>query len=295
VTTSPSSGKSYGVERVCAVWKQSRSNYYAHLSPSPEKVTSLGKRGPKTDLSDDALLTLIREDLKASPFQGEGHRKVWARLRFGKGIKVSRKRILRLMRDAHLLSPHRTRRGEGKAHDGEIRTTAPNVMWGTDGTKIFTVQDGWVWLFTAVEHWNAECVGWRVCKIGDRFNALQPLAMALTEVYASVKAGAARGLSLRMDNGTQYLSEHFQNQVKFWGIEPSFAFVEQPQTNGVTERFNRTIKEQAVRGRVFQTIEEVREAVGNFIRQYNEQWRVEKIAFMTPREARDQWSSRMTA
>lgn len=105
----------------------------------------------------------------------------------------------------------------------------------------------------------------------------------------------ARGLRLRMDHGQQYLSDHFQNQLKFWGIAPSFAFVEEPQTNGVAERFNRTLKEQAIYGRVFQTVEEVREAVGAFIQRYNEQWRVEKIAFLTPRQARDQWSAREAA
>ena len=45
-----------------------------------------------------------------------------------------------------------------------------------------------------------------------------------------------------MDHGSQYLSGHFTNQIKFWGIQPSYAFVEQPQTNGVAERFNRTLK-----------------------------------------------------
>ena len=39
-------------------------------------------------------------------------------------------------------------------------------MWGTDGVRVFTVDDGWGWIFTAVEHWNAECVGWHVCKRG---------------------------------------------------------------------------------------------------------------------------------
>ena len=39
-----------------------------------------------------------------------------------------------------------------------------------------------------------------------------------------------------MDHGSQYLSDHFTNQIKFWGIQPSYAFVEQPQTNGVAER-----------------------------------------------------------
>ncbi len=46
-----------------------------------------------------------------------------------------------------------------------------------------------------------------------------------------------------MDHGTQYLSDHFLNQLRYWGITPSFAFVEQPQTNGVAERFNRTLKD----------------------------------------------------
>ena len=36
-----------------------------------------------------------------------------------------------------------------------------------------------------------------------------------------------RGLLLRMDHGSQYLSDHFVNQVRFWGIKPSFAYVEQ--------------------------------------------------------------------
>jgi putative transposase len=45
----------------------------------------------------------------------------------------------------------------------------------------------------------------------------------------------------------KYLSDHFVNQVKFWGIKPCFAFVEQPQTNGAMEWLNRICKEQASR------------------------------------------------
>ena len=69
------------------------------------------------------------------------------------------KRVLRVMRENNLLSPHRGRRRGGNPHDGEIVTHAPNLMWGTDGVRVFTVDDGWGWIFTAIEHWNAECVG----------------------------------------------------------------------------------------------------------------------------------------
>ena len=275
-TISPIAEKPYGVQRVCNIWEQARSSFYHASRQVPQAAPK--RRGPRPSISDEDLLALIRHDLATSPFTGEGHRKVWARLRIRDGVRVSRKRVLRLMRENHLLSPHRGWLKAAKAHDGKIITMAPNLMWGTD--------EGWVWIFAAVEHWNAECVGWHVCKTGDRYAALQPLSMALNNLYGSVEKGIARGLSLRMDHGTQYLSDHFLNQIKFWGITPSFAFVAEPQTNGVAERFNRTLKEQAIYGRVFRTVEDVREAVKNFVNLYNNEWRVEKNGFRSPNEIR---------
>ena len=91
-------------------------------------------------------------------------------------------------------------------------------MWGTDGVRVFTAEDGWVWTFAAVDHWNAECVGWHVCKVGSRFAALEPIAQGLGRLYGSVAADVARGLALRMDHPGQYLSDHFLNQLRYWGI-----------------------------------------------------------------------------
>ena len=80
-----------------------------------------------------------------------------------------------------------------------------------------------------------------------------------------------------MDHGSQYLSDHFLKQIRYWGIHPSFGFVEEPETNGVAERWNRTLKEQAIHGRIFQNLEAVRAAVADFVVRYNQTWR--------PREA----------
>lgn len=290
-TISSGAAKPYGVLRVCQIWEQARSTFYntAQLHATAVSRPVPQRRGPRPSIPDEALLELIRADLKSSPFTGEGHRKVWARLRVRDEVRVARKRILRLMRENHLLSPHRSRPRPPKKHDGKIVTLAPNLMWGTDGTRVFTLDDGWVWIFSAVDHWNAECVGWHVCKTGDRYAALQPISMALSALYGDVQAGVARGLALRMDHGTQYLSDHFLNQIKFWGIKPSFAFIAEPQTNGVAERFNRTLKEQAIYGRVFHTTEDVRQAVRNFVELYNSQWQVEKNAFRSPQKIRQNW------
>src|SRR5450759_4376700 len=96
-------------------------------------------------------------------------------------------------------------------------------------------------------------MGHHVTKKGDRFAACEPISMGIMSEFGSVERGAARGVMLRMDHGTQYLSEYFTNQIKAWGMTPSYAFLEQPQTNGVAERFLRTLQEQAIYGRVFDT------------------------------------------
>ena len=167
-TTSATTGRRYGLERVCRTWERSRSALYARRARvrRPERGDGPGRRGPTPALSDAQLLAAIRSDLVRSPFQGEGHRKVHARLRILDDIRVSRTRVLRVMRAQGLLSPHRGRQGEMKAHDGTIVTSAPDVMWGTDGVRVFTADDGWVWTFAAVDHWNAECVGWHVARWG---------------------------------------------------------------------------------------------------------------------------------
>ena len=290
-------GKRYGIQRVCRVWELARSSVYDRRQRAERRRRGdlPARRGPRPKHSDEALLAAIKADLERSPFKGEGHRKVHARLRIMDDIRVSRKRVLRIMRENSLLSPHRVRQGKAKTHDGQIITLLPNLMWGTDGARVFTVDDGWVWVFSAVEHWNAECVGWHVCKVGSRFAALEPIAQGLERIYGSVAAEAARGLSLRMDHGSQYLSDHFQKQIRYWGITPSFGFVEEPETNGVVERFNRTLKEQAIHGRIFRTIEDVRQAVAQFVEDYNAHWRPEKLNFKTPLEARQEHVLRQAA
>ena len=127
---SPSTEKPYGVKAVCSTLDVPRSTFYERKRRKHARGRKAKKRGPKPTISDEKLLVLIREDLASSPFVGEGHRKVWARLKFGRGVKVSRKRVLRLMRENNLLSPYRRPQMPPNEHDGEIITHAPNIMWG---------------------------------------------------------------------------------------------------------------------------------------------------------------------
>ena len=80
--------------------------------------------------------------------------------------------------------------------------------------------------------------------------------------------------------------------MRFWGVTPTYAFIEQPQTNGVAERFFKTLKEQIVYGRIYRTVAELREAVETFVDLYNEQWLPEKNGFLSPSATREEWYAR---
>ena len=144
-TLSEATGRPYGIQRVCQAWERSRSALYARQTREQQrhKGEEPARRGPTPTVSDATLLEAIQADLDRSPFQGEGHRTVHARLRILDGIRVARTRVLRVLRAHKLLSPHRGRQGAARVHAGTIVTQAPNVMWGTDGVRVFTLDDGW--------------------------------------------------------------------------------------------------------------------------------------------------------
>ena len=188
------------------------------------------------------------------------------------------------MREHDLQAPQRAGHAHGpKAHDGTITTEAPDVMWGTDMTATVTVAEGPAFVFVAVDHCTAECIGLHAAKRGTRFEALEPIRQGIRERFGGIGEGVARGLRLRHDHGSNYLADDFQQEVAFFGIESSPSFVREPEGNGVAERFIRTLKENLLWVRSFATIEELRLALLAFKRTYNEPVDAGEIRLSKPR------------
>ena len=160
-------------------------------------------------MPDAELLEAIRATLTGSPFHGEGHRKVWARLRH-KGVRTSKRRVLRLMREHDLLAPSRVGAPRGpRTHDGTIIPEAVDTMWGTDLTTTWT-GEGQVAVFVAVDHCSAECVGIHAARRATRFEALEPIRQGVRQRFGGFGARIASGLSVRHDHGSQYMADEFQ-------------------------------------------------------------------------------------
>ena len=280
---SPSTNRSYGVLQVTRVWGTSRATVYRHRRcdlPRPRR-----RPGPVGPLPDEALVEAIRELLAAGQFHGEGYRKVWARLRFA-GVRTAKRRVLRLMRQHDLLAPGRVGRPHGpRAHDGTIRTTRVDAMWGSDLTSTLTAE-GQASIFVAVDHCSTECIGIHAARRATRFEALEPIRQGVRACFGAFAEGVASGLALRHDHGSQYVADDFQTELAFLGIAPSPAFVREPEGNGCAERFIRTLKENLLWVRRFATVEDLRQALHAFKDTYNRTWIVERHGYRTPAAVR---------
>ena len=291
-TVSPSSEKPYGVARVAEVWGLARSSFYAgrHRRDHPQ---ALGKRGPRR-LSDDEVADQIREMIQQAVFVGEGYRKMWARLRH-RGVRVWKERVLRVMRENQLLSPNRQVARPANPHEGSIVTEKPNQIWGTDATSTVTACDGQVTIFAAIDHCTAECMGIHVVKKAHRFEALEPIRQGVREQFGLFSGGIAAGLRLRHDHGSVYMSDDFQKEIRFLGMESSPSFVRQPEGNGCIERFFRTLKEQLLWIQRFNDLDELRAALYEFRDRYNRSWILEKLGYRTPFQSRCDFSLEVQA
>ena len=287
---SPSTDRAYGLQRVARVWGASRATIYRHRRRSGD--TPRRRPGPIGAMADEALVEAIRKLLTDSPFHGEGHRKLWARLRFA-GIRTSRRRVLRLTREHGLLAHQRAGRPHGpKAHGGTITTERVDTMWGTDMTAAMT-GEGQAAVFIAVDHCSAECLGIHASRDANRFEALEPVRQAVRRCHGSFGRDVAAGLRLRHDHGSQYVSHDFQVEIRFLGMESSPAFVREPEGNGCAERFIRTLKENLLWLRRFEAIEELRRALLAFRRTYNQSWIIERHGYKTPAQVRADQLDRM--
>jgi putative transposase len=236
-------------------------------------------------MPDPELVRAIRREIAESPFVGEGHKKLTARLRVH-GISTSRKRVLRLMREAGLLAPTpKVRKRAKRLHDGRITTDVPDELWATDPTEAWTRRDGRCAVFAIVDHCTGEAWVDAAPKM-DRFAAADLLREAIIDRFGSVEAGAGAGLKLRHDGGSCFRSAHYQAEIDHLGIDRSPAFHYEPETNGVVEKFLQTLKEQVLWIERFDTLEQLRTRVRQFAADFNEHWLLERHVYRTPRQAR---------
>ena len=184
------------------------------------------------------------------------------------------------MRESDLLAPSRVGSPRGpRCHDGTIIPETVDTMWDTDLTTTVT-GEGRAAVFIAVDHGSAECVGIHAAPRATRFEALEPIRQGVREHFHGLAKNMAHRLSVR--HGSQYMSDVFQKELAFLGIDSSPAFIRAPEGNGCAERFIRTLKETLLWVQTFDTVENLRLALLAFREVYNGTWLIERHGSSPP-------------
>lgn len=276
----------YSTRMVLRVVDRSPSAYYGACRKGTTQRPAK-KPGPVTITTDVEILRLIKSDIQNDLFHSTGYKKIHARINRSlrnKGLSIGKNRIFRLMKLENMLAKAPGGSGSSRIHDGTIIKENPDEMWGTDGKKFWTKQNGWCWLFDTADHFNSEIVGWNAVKIGDRFEATRSVQNAVQMRFGSLEKGIASGLEIRCDLGSQYTSDFFMNSMKHLGIDISFSWARSPECNGIIERFHRTIQEQLFDLVEFETLDEAIIKIGEFVEKYNKFWILERLNYCSPAE-----------
>jgi hypothetical protein len=107
---------------------------------------------------DEALLPHIQALKADHPFWG--YRRIWAYLRCVEQLSVNKKRILRLMREHHLLVTRNLRLKAKQTPPGsKPRPTKPHEWWGIDMTKVLVAGFGWIYIVVVLDWYTKKIVG----------------------------------------------------------------------------------------------------------------------------------------
>ncbi len=267
----------FPVAVICRVLHVSTSGYYAWT----ERGASCRSR------RDRDLGAKVRAAHAASKGR-YGSPRVHAELRAA-GEKVGRKRIARLMKQAHLEG--RKRRRFRKTTDSNHRlpiapnllkrnftATAPNQAWVTDITFLWT-QQGWLYLAAILDLFSRRVVGWATSPNVDRHLALAALRAALRDRRPS------EGLVHHSDRGSTYASGDYRNALEAHGIECSMSRKGDCWDNAVAESFFASLKREVEEIEDIESHAQANVILADYIDKfYNLQRRHSTIGYRSPTE-----------
>jgi putative transposase len=273
------------VGQLCETFGISRQAYYAaRKAPASKELERPLRRRPERRgpwVSDATLVEKIRQVV--AEFPAWGVRKVWAYLR-RLGTVVSRKRVWKRMHALGLTLPPISER-EQPLRRGHVAVPDSNRRWATDLTTTWTARDGTVALMPVIDCGDRVVFDVAVTKSQESPAVLAPVESSLEKAFGSPER-VPDGFELRTDHGPQYTGSDCHDLCQAWDVDHTFAPVGRPTGNAVAERFIQTLKVELVWTRDWESLEELREAVTEWLYVYNHVRPHQALDWMTPAEKR---------
>lgn len=210
----------------------------------------------------------------------QGVRYIWLR----NGLNTMAKRLKALeekaAREGLVLTERQLRalenqKAQREAH-GEIETLFPGYLGSQDTCYVGNIKGvGKVYQQTFVDTYSKVAF----CKLYDRKNALVAADLLNDRVIPFFEEEEVKLLRVLTDRGSEYNGRREHHEYALYltieGIDHSRTKAYHPQTNGICERFHKTIQEEfynvAFRSKIYKSIEELQHDLDEWLEQYNTQ------------------------
>jgi putative transposase len=254
------------------------------LGVSPSGYHAWVKRQPSQRTATDAALTADIRVAHAASRGTYGAPRIHAELA-AQGIRVGRKRIARLMRQAGVAGVSRrkfvtttvkgNRRQAPDLVERNFTVEAPDRLWVADITYIPT-WTGFLYLAVVLDAYSRRVIGWSMATTLASELVLDALDMALL-------TRRPKGVIHHSDQGSQYTSIEFGQRCRDAGVRPSMGSVGDAYDNAMCESFFATLECELLARSRFRSPAEARSAVFGFIEGfYNSRRRHSSIGYLSP-------------
>ena len=231
---------------------------------------------PRDVPPDPEVLEMVQKISHERPTYGT--RRMAAQVSRELNRPVNHKAIRRIFGMLGWSEPARTKREIIRANKKPPRPKAPNQFWESDMSYIWCGVDGWGYCFNVVDVYTRQWLAFILSSRATRHEAI----MAVNNAVAAAKPKS--GLTLRVDNGTQYTSHDFRSSAAALGITLEYIYVNTPEQNGHIESFHKTLKKEYVWPREFANINEAQEALDVAFQDYNQHRIHSALKYLTPSE-----------
>ena len=168
----------------------------------------------------------------------------------------------------------------------------PNQLWGIDMTK-FKTADGWGYLVVVLDWYSKKIVGHHLSSLSRTSEWLEALEEGVQKQFSNGSRG--QKLKLVSDNGCQPTSTRFMKTCHHLGIEQIFTSYNNPKGNAETERMMRTLKEELLWLREWDSLNEAQTALGKWINYYNERYLHSAHGYRSPEWAEKHYKEQTAA
>jgi putative transposase len=260
----------------CRLFGVSRSGYY-----------DWERRAPSDRALTDAWLIEKIRAIWAENRKVYGSPRIHADLRIKYGIRVARKRVERLMREAGISGLQRRKRGRTTIRVPGVRVAddlverqfgpqAPDLLWIADVTYLRT-WEGWLYLAAVQDAYSRRIVGWSMADHMRSELVVDALQMAVS------RRRPEPGLIHHSDQGSQYVSLAFGQAARDAGIARSMGSRGDCYDNAVAESFFATLKKELVHRRSWSTRRELTSELFEYIEAfYNRTRRHSTLGYLSP-------------